>query len=133
MFFWNSLAFSVIRRMLAIWSLVPLPFLNPAWHLEVHGSRITEAWFGKFWALLYLRVRWVQLCSSLSILWHCLSLGLEFVLRRNYIFCFNTLKQICNFHLLTIPYSVRKYFISSCIIYVNCPWLSKLILCVDVR
>ena len=26
--FWNSLAFSV---MLAIWSLVPLPFLNPAW------------------------------------------------------------------------------------------------------
>ena len=31
MFFWNSLAFSVIQRMLAIWSLVPLPFLNPAW------------------------------------------------------------------------------------------------------
>ena len=31
MFFWNSLAFSMIQRMLAIWSLVPLPFLNPAW------------------------------------------------------------------------------------------------------
>ena len=30
-FFWNSLAFSMIKRMLAIWSLVPLPFLNPAW------------------------------------------------------------------------------------------------------
>ena len=28
---WNSLAFSMIQRMLAIWSLVPLPFLNPAW------------------------------------------------------------------------------------------------------
>ena len=27
-FFWNSLAFSMIQRMLAIWSLVPLPFLN---------------------------------------------------------------------------------------------------------
>ena len=26
MFFWNSLPFSVIQRMLAIWSLVPLPF-----------------------------------------------------------------------------------------------------------
>ena len=25
-------------------------------------------------------VRWVQLCSSLSILWHCLSLGLEWKL-----------------------------------------------------
>ena len=31
MFFWNSLAISKIQRMLAIWSLVPLPFLNPAW------------------------------------------------------------------------------------------------------
>ena len=31
MFFWNSLAFLVIQWMLAIWSLVPLPFLNPAW------------------------------------------------------------------------------------------------------
>ena len=29
MFSWNSLAFSLIQRMLAIWSLVPLPFLNP--------------------------------------------------------------------------------------------------------
>ena len=28
-FFWNSLAFSVIQQMLAIWFLVPLPFLNP--------------------------------------------------------------------------------------------------------
>ena len=28
MFFWNSLVFSMIQRMLAIWSLVPLPFLN---------------------------------------------------------------------------------------------------------
>ena len=31
MFFWNSLAFAMIQQMLAIWSLVPLPFLKPAW------------------------------------------------------------------------------------------------------
>ena len=31
MFFGNSFAFSMIHQMLAIWSLVPLPFLNPAW------------------------------------------------------------------------------------------------------
>ena len=30
---------------------------------------------GEFWALLCYCVRWVQLCGSLSILWHCLSLG----------------------------------------------------------
>ena len=28
--FWNSLAFLNILQMLAIWSLVPLPFLKPA-------------------------------------------------------------------------------------------------------
>ena len=41
-FFWNSLAFSMIQRMLAIWSLVPLPFLKPAW---ISGSsRFTYCW-----------------------------------------------------------------------------------------
>ena len=30
-FFRNSLAFPIIQQMLAIWSLVSLPFLNPAW------------------------------------------------------------------------------------------------------
>ena len=39
--FRNYLAFSMIQRMLAIWSLVPLPFL------KVHGSRIAEAWLGE--------------------------------------------------------------------------------------
>ena len=31
MFFWNFIAFLMIQRMLAILSLVTLPFLNPAW------------------------------------------------------------------------------------------------------
>ena len=29
--FWNSFAFSMTQCMLVIWSLIPLPFLNPAW------------------------------------------------------------------------------------------------------
>ena len=29
--FWNFFAFSMIQWMLVIWSLVPLPFLNPVW------------------------------------------------------------------------------------------------------
>ena len=38
MFFWNSLAFSIIQQMLAIWSLVPLPFLSrlDIWKFLVH-------------------------------------------------------------------------------------------------
>ena len=42
MFFWNSLAFSMIQRMLAIWSLVPLPFLKPAW--TSGSSQFTYCW-----------------------------------------------------------------------------------------
>ena len=45
-FFWNSLAFSIIQRMLAIWSLVPLPFLKPAW---TSGS----SWFTYCWSLAW--------------------------------------------------------------------------------
>ena len=45
MFFWNSLAFSVIQKMLVIWSLVPLPFLNP-W---TSGS----SWFAYCWSLAW--------------------------------------------------------------------------------
>ena len=49
--FWNSLAFSLIQRMLGIWSLVPLPFLNSAW--TSGRSRFTYCWglIGEFWAL----------------------------------------------------------------------------------
>ena len=42
MFFWNSLAFSMIQQMLAIWSLVPLPFLKSAW--ASGSSRFTYCW-----------------------------------------------------------------------------------------
>ena len=60
MFFWNSLAFSMIQRMLAIWSLVLLPFLKPAW---ISGSsHIAEAWLGELedskrrWTSFYLEL-----------------------------------------------------------------------------
>ena len=42
MFFWNSLALSMIQWMLGIWSLVPLPFLNPAWTSGI--LRFTYCW-----------------------------------------------------------------------------------------
>ena len=45
-FFWNSRAFSMIQQMLAIWYLVSLPFLNPAW---TSGS----SWFMYCWSLAW--------------------------------------------------------------------------------
>ena len=66
----------MIQQMLAIWSLV---VLNPAWTSESSWFmyRCSLAWrilsTGEFWA-------WVQLCGSLDIPWHYLSLGLEWKL-----------------------------------------------------
>ena len=40
MFFWNSFAFLMIQQMLAIWSLVPLPFLKPAWTSVITSTEI---------------------------------------------------------------------------------------------
>ena len=88
MFFWNSLAFSLIQQMLAMWSLVP-HFLNPAW---TSGS----SWFTYCWSLAWRILSIILLacemsaigtlsncslrCGSLSILWNCLSLGLKWKL-----------------------------------------------------
>ena len=75
-----------------IWSLVPLSFLNPIWTSE--NSQFTYcqslAWrilsitllacemsaiiLSIVWAYIYAHI---YKLSSLSILWHCLSLGLE--------------------------------------------------------
>ena len=41
-FFWNSLAFSMIQQMLSIWSPVPLPFLNSAF--TSGSSQFTYCW-----------------------------------------------------------------------------------------
>ena len=57
MHFWSSLAFLMIQRMLAIWSLVPLPFLKPAWtsrKFTVHvllkpGLENFEHYFTRVW------------------------------------------------------------------------------------
>ena len=46
MCFWDSLAFLIIQRMLAIWSLISLPFLKAAW---TSGS----SWFMYCWSLTW--------------------------------------------------------------------------------
>ena len=62
-FFWNSVAFSMIQQMLAVCSLVPLPFQNLACTSE--SSRFTF-----FWSLP-LRILSVTLlaCEMSSVVW----------------------------------------------------------------
>ena len=63
MFFWNSLAFLMIQQMQAIWSLVPLPFLNPVW---TSGS----SQFMDYWSLTWRILSIILLaCEMSSIVW----------------------------------------------------------------
>ena len=81
-YFWYFVVFSMIQWMLAIWCLVPLvPFLNPAWTSA--SSLFTYCW-SLAWRILRITLLACVLSTtvwcSLNILWHCLSLGLEWKL-----------------------------------------------------
>ena len=64
MFLWNSLAFSMIQWMLAIWCLVPLPFLNPAWSSE--SSQFMYCW-SLAWRIL--NIIWLA-CEMSKTVWN---------------------------------------------------------------
>ena len=70
MFFWNSLAFSMIQWMLAIWSLVPLLFLKQQFNLtEMSSLRLpnTQQRFFLSCALEVLKVTFFALKRHLPI------------------------------------------------------------------
>ena len=71
MFFWNSLAFSMIQRMLAIWSLVPLPFLKPAW--ASGSSQFTYCW-SLAWRILSITVLACEMSAMVRWFEHSLAL-----------------------------------------------------------
>ena len=64
MFFWNSLAFSMIQRMLAIWSLVPLPFLNPAW--TSGSSQFMYCW-SLAWRMLSIALLACEMIAGIGV------------------------------------------------------------------
>ena len=59
MLFWISLAFSLIQQMLAIWPLVPLPFLNSAC-LNCRNSL-------SIWRLTSYQIYVLCFCSAMSL------------------------------------------------------------------
>ena len=66
MFLWNSLTFPLSQQMLAIWSLVPLPFLNSTCTFII--SQFTYCW-SLTWRIFehYLESNCV---GNLNIVWH---------------------------------------------------------------
>ena len=62
-FFWHSLVFPMIQRMLAIWSLVPLPFLNPV-------LKSGDFWFMYCWSLAWRILTKILLAYEMrTIVW----------------------------------------------------------------
>ena len=70
-FFWNSLAFSMILCMLAISSLVPLPFLNPAW--TSGSSQFTYCW-SLTWRILSIILPVCEMSAVVQYFEHSLAL-----------------------------------------------------------
>ena len=69
MVFWHSLAFSMIQQMLAIWSLVPPPFLKPAW--TSGKSRFMYGW-SLGWRILSITLLACEMSAIVESLRHCL-------------------------------------------------------------
>ena len=73
-FFWKSLASSMIQQMLAIWSLIPLPFLIQAW---TSGSSQFPWCWSLGWRILSITLLvWVM---SAIVQWFKCSLVLPFL------------------------------------------------------
>ena len=102
-FSWNSLAFFMFQRMLAIGSLVPLPFLNPPW---TSGS----SWFVYYWNLAgtILSISLVA-CEMSAIVWYSEhSLALPFFGGWNEKWPFPVLWPLLSFPNL-LAYSVQHF------------------------
>ena len=72
MFFWNSLAFSMIQWMLAIWSMVPLSFLNPVW---TSGSSQFTYYWSLVWRILSITLLECEMSANMLLFEHSLSLS----------------------------------------------------------
>ena len=70
MFFWNFLAFAMIHWMLARWSLVPLPFLNP--DCTSGNYWFTYCWrlAWRIWSITLLACETSAVMQYLNFLWH---------------------------------------------------------------
>ena len=72
MFFSNSFAFSVIQQMLAIWSLIRLPFLKPAW--TSGSSQFTYCW-SLAWRILSITLLTCEMNAIVRLFKHSLTLS----------------------------------------------------------
>ena len=63
-FFWKSFHFSIIQQILTIWSLIPLPFLNPAWTSV--SFQLTYCW-SLAWRILSITLLAWDECNCVAV------------------------------------------------------------------
>ena len=80
-FFWNSFAFLMIQQMLAIWSLVPLPFLKPAG--TSGSSQFTYCW-SLTWRILNITSVWDE--SNCVVVWAFFGISFLWDWNENWLF-----------------------------------------------
>ena len=73
MLLWNTLAFSMIQQMLAIWFLVPLPFLNPIW--TSGSSQFVYSW-SLVWQSFSITLLTCEMSAIVQYFEHSLALPL---------------------------------------------------------
>jgi len=100
-FSWILLLFLWSNRLLPIWSLVPLPFLNPTW--SSGSSQFMDCWSLAWWILsiTLLACEMSAVLWYLNILWHCFSFyGITEYYRDSFFQYFNvvvsSLSQACS-------------------------------------
>ena len=74
MLFWNSLAFSMIQWILAIWSLVPQPPLNPA--CTFGNPSFLYCW-SLAWRILRITLLAREMSTSCLIVWTFFGIGMK--------------------------------------------------------
>ena len=123
MFFWNSFAYSMIQWMLAIWSLVPLPFLNPAWTSGIF--QFTYCW-SLTWRIIdnnkasHFTSVWDE-CSC-AVAWTFF--GIAFLWDWNENWPFPVLWPLLSFPNLLLAYWVQQ---STLECYSTCNWLLQVL------
>ena len=110
MFFWNSLAFSMIKRMLAIWSLVAVHFLNPAW---TSGSSQFPVLYSRSSLLIcftYNSVCLLSECWVLSHLFPVVMYGCEsWTIKKAERWRIDAFEPWCWRRLLRVPWTGRRF------------------------
>ena len=96
--FSGTLPFSMIHQILAIWSLIPLPFLKPAWTLG--SSQFTYCWS------LALRILSITLLAR----------EMNAIVRLSIIICLSAFGVLWNTYSCFCPYCSKTFFF--CLLWV---------------